>query len=81
MKCLTQARGDGAWGQLQDAYFLAEGGKKELGVLFDKLEREYGKPVYGGEGKKLGPLSEKLLPAELVKELKTLPQAPTVKGR
>jgi hypothetical protein len=81
MKCLTQARGDGTWGQLSDAYFLAEGGKKELGGLFDKLEKEHGKPVYGGEGKKLDPLSDKPLPAELVKELKTLPQAPTVKDR
>ena len=25
MKCLTKAGGDGTWGQLHDAYFLAEG--------------------------------------------------------
>src|SRR5579872_7077072 len=37
MKCLTRAQGDGTWGQLHDAYFLAEGERKKLDALFNKL--------------------------------------------
>jgi hypothetical protein len=81
MKCLRLAGGDGTWGQVHDAYFLAAGDKNELSVLFSKLEKEYGKPVYGGEGKKLDPLSDRPLAAELVKELAALPEAPAVKDR
>lgn len=77
MKCLTQAQGDGTWGQLHDAYFLAEGGKDLEGV-FGKLEKQYGKPVFGHDGKKLEPISDKPLPPELIKELQTLPMAEKV---
>jgi hypothetical protein len=47
-KCLTRATADGKWGQLHDAYFLAEGGDGELTNLFAKLEHQYGKPTFGG---------------------------------
>jgi hypothetical protein len=65
MKCLTKAGGDGAWGQLGDAYFLAEGAPMELNAAFSKLEQEYGKPLFGEKGKKLNPISEKTLPANV----------------
>lgn len=80
MQCLTQAQGDGTWGQLHDAYFLAEGGK-ELNEQFDKLQGKYGKPVFGRDGKKLAPISDKPLPAELIKELQSLPHADKVQGK
>jgi hypothetical protein len=64
MKCLTQAQGDGVWGQLHDAYFLAEG--KDLDDLFGKLKEKYGMPVFGRKGEKLEPISDKPLPAELI---------------
>lgn len=72
MKCLTTAQGDGAWGQLHDAYFLAEGDRAELDALFSKLGKKYGKPVFGQEGKKLGPIPDQPVPADVVKQLKEL---------
>ena len=75
MKCLTQAQGDGIWGQLGHAYFLAEGDKKELDALFGKLQKQYGKPIFGQEGKRLNPIPDKPVPAAVVKDLKALPRA------
>jgi hypothetical protein len=75
MKCLTRARGDGTWGQLHDAYFLAEGGHKELAALFDKLKAKYGVPVFGRRGKELRPISDRPMSVELKKQLKALPEA------
>jgi hypothetical protein len=80
MKCLTRAKGDGTWGQLHDAYFLAEGDAKELKAVFSKLEKEYGKPVYGEKGKNLEPISEKAIPATVIDALKHLPHAKEVEG-
>jgi hypothetical protein len=74
MKCLTVAQGDGIWGQLHDAFFLAEGGRQEVTVLFDKLQKQYGKPTFGQEGKRLDPISDRPLSAKLVGELKALPR-------
>ncbi len=81
MKCLTRAEGDGVWGQLHDAYFLAEGAPKKLDAAFSKLAKEYGKPVFGGkqEGRKLEPLSDKPLPQTLIDALQHLPQAAKTK--
>jgi hypothetical protein len=78
MKPLTSAGGDGVWGQLNDSYFLAEGDGKKLDAVFRGLEKKYGKPVYGAEGKKLEPLTAKPVPAEVVKALKSLPRAEAI---
>jgi hypothetical protein len=80
LKCLTQAQGDGVWGQLHDAYFLAEGGRQELKTLFGELQKQYGKPTFGQEGKQLGPISDKPLSAGTMRELKALPKADKVPG-
>ncbi len=72
MKCLTRAQGDGTWGQLHDAYFLAEGGSKELAALYHKLRGRYGKPVFSGQGKQLRPISNKPIRADAVRALKAL---------
>ena len=61
MRPLTRAKGDGDWGQLHDAYFLAEGNKQKLEAVFAELEPHYGKPSPGGSGKTLGPLSDRPL--------------------
>ena len=79
MKCLTRAQGDGTWGQLHDAYFLAEGDKGRLATIFRELEKEYGQPVMGG--KKLKPISDKAVPATVIEALKALPRAKAVKGK
>ena len=81
LKCLTQARGDGMWGQLHDAYFLAEGRGEELGGLYRKLREQYGEPVFGRKGRKLDPISDKPFPAKEVKGLEALPQAPKARDR
>ncbi len=75
MACLTKAGGDGTWGSLHDAYFLAEGGDEELNGVFARLKKQYGDPVMGGKGKKLGPISDIPLDKTLIDALKQLPRA------
>ena len=79
LKCLTRAVGDGTWGELHDNYFLASGGTNELGAVFSSLEPQYGKPVYGGKGINLKPLTDKSLSKGLLKQLNHLPRAAAVK--
>ena len=79
MKCLTEAVGDGIWGQLHDAYFLAEGDPKKLETTFAELEKEYGKPIFAQKDKKLDPLSNQPMPAEVIDALKHLPLANKVR--
>jgi hypothetical protein len=81
MKYLTRARGDGTWGQLHDAYFLAEGDTTELSAVFSRLEKEYGKPVIGTKGKGLDAISDKPVPATVTEDLKRLPHANAVKDK
>jgi hypothetical protein len=75
MHCLTKAKGDGIWGQLHDAYFLAEGDRTELDRFFAGLAPEYGTPVYGGGGKSLGPISNAAIPPTVIASLQNLPHA------
>jgi hypothetical protein len=70
--------GSGRWGQLNDTYFLAEGSKEQLEPVFAKYEPKYGKPVFGVDGNMLPPVTNKLLSASLIQELKNLPKAPSV---
>jgi len=78
LKALTQSGGDGKWGTLHDAYFLAGGRMENLNTVFAKLEKDYGKPTFGGKGIKLDPISDKAVDANVIKELKDLPKAPAV---
>jgi hypothetical protein len=75
MKCLTRAQGDGAWGQLHDAYFLAEGGSKEVTALYAKLQKRYGKPALGGQERQLRPISDKPIRPDVVRALRALTKA------
>lgn len=70
LKCLTRAEGDGTWGVFHDSYFLAAGDTNELGAVFSGLEPQYGKPIYGGKGTPLDPISDPGLSPDLIKELK-----------
>ncbi len=72
MKSLTRAQGDGIWGQLHDAYFLAEGGNKQLATLYGQLQKRYGKPVFGGQRRTLRPISNKPIRPDVVRALKAL---------
>lgn len=75
MKCLTKAAGDGTWGQLHDAYFLAEGDPAALNDVFARLKEKYGPPVLGEKGKKLEPIPDSPLDEKLIETLKKLPRA------
>jgi hypothetical protein len=76
--CLTVARGDGQWGTLHDAYFLAEGNREQLDRVFDALRERYGAPRFGKQGERLDPISDRPLSRELIAALKALPRAPVV---
>ena len=78
MKCLTRAVGDGKWGELHGAYYLAEGDDPKLAGVFAKLETEYGKPAIGGKGKHLAPIPHETLAPLLVEALGKLPEAKAV---
>jgi hypothetical protein len=80
LSCLTTARGDGTWGRLHDSYFLAEGEISRLAALYESLAPRYGKPVLAEGGKVVGPISDRRLPAEIVRELETLPRAAAVRS-
>ncbi len=81
MKCLTHAQGDGIWGELKDAYFLATGDPARLNACFSGLELDYGKPLLGGKDKPLPPISDKPMPPGVTSEIARAPDAPGVDGR
>lgn len=78
LKCLTMAQGDGTWGKLHDAYFLAEGSEQNLKTMFAGLQKEIGDPVFGEKGKKFDPITDKPIPPKVVEALKNLPRAQKV---
>jgi hypothetical protein len=82
MKCLTKAGGDGTWGQLHDAYFLAEGDPAALNAVFAAWKkRKYGAPIMGQKGVSLSPISDIPLSKKLIAALKKLPRADEVGKR
>jgi hypothetical protein len=78
MRCLTRCGGDGIWGQLGGRYFLAEGDAGKLRAAFARLEKDYGKPVFGVQGKDLPPVADQPLGEAVVAEFKALPRAEAV---
>lgn len=80
MKCLTKARGDGRWGQLHGAYFLAEGDSKGLEQVFESVKEKYGARTDGEKSKALEPIANEPVPQEVVAALQTLPAAPSVRS-
>ncbi len=79
MKCLTKAGGDGTWGQLHDAYFLAEGDRAALNGVFAELKKKIRAAGHGGRrGEQLEPISDIPLDEKLIAALKKLPQADEV---
>jgi hypothetical protein len=69
MKPLTVAKGDGKWGRLHDAFFLAAGDDTRLGDIFSSLQDDYGTPVFPVEGKTIDPLPETPINPDVVKAL------------
>jgi hypothetical protein len=70
MKPLTLAVGDGKWGELHDAYFLAEGDDARLQDIFSSLQDDFGHPAFATKGKALNPLSNTPIPATVIESLK-----------
>ncbi|MFN0021429.1 MAG: DUF3472 domain-containing protein [Pirellulaceae bacterium] len=81
LTCLTQAKGDGTWGQLHDTYFLAEGSEENLKTMFAGLGKTYGKPALGEKGKRIDPISDKPVPPKVIEALKNLPHANKVEDK
>jgi len=81
LSCLTDANGDGTWGQLHDTFFLAEGDTAKLEAVFTGLAPKYGKPVFGEKGKNLARISNKPMPAAVIAALKNLPRAARTTGK
>ncbi len=74
LSCITRASGDGIWGRLGNAYFLADGKKPKLNSAFRRWQKIYGKPVMGpGTRKKpVGPIPDQPIPAQTLTELRAL---------
>jgi hypothetical protein len=77
----TRAGGDGTWGQLHDAYFLAEGDTAELNAVFASVEPKFGKPIFGNQGSKLAPIGDKPVPASVLKALRNPPRSEPTKDK
>jgi len=80
LKLLTRSGGDGIWGQLDNSHFLAEGDKNELNAIFTKLEKNYGKPLFGNKGDKLEAVPDLPVPPKVTEALQHLPITGKVKG-
>ena len=80
MKCLTKAGGDGTWGELHDAYFLAEGDPAALNDVFAQWKKKEVRSAHHGQRREraLGPISDIRLPKRVVMALKKLPRANAV---
>jgi hypothetical protein len=78
LKCLTKAGGDGTWGQLYDAYFLAEGSDAALNGVLIELKKKHGQAVMGTEGRQLEPIADAPLDEKVITALKKLRQADEV---
>jgi hypothetical protein len=79
MKCLTKAGGDGTWGQLHGAYFLAEGDAAALRGVFARLQDRYGRPLMAEKGKTLAPLTDVPPDKAVIEALQHLPRAKAAK--
>jgi hypothetical protein len=60
---------------------MAEGDKAKLNAVFAQVEKDDGKPVFGGGDKNLGSIPDKPVPTEVVAALKTLPRANEAKDK
>lgn len=75
---LTRAEGDGKWGRIGDAYYLAEGDDAALAKILQEAEAKWGKATVATKDIKPEPLPATPLPEETRKALEALPQAPPV---
>jgi hypothetical protein len=78
LKPITKGGGDGPWGELHDAYFLATGSKANLDKVFASIKPKYGDPAWGGKSIELPPIKATPVPPEVVKQLQHLPPPPSL---
>jgi hypothetical protein len=69
---LTVAHGDGLWGQMGNAYYLAEGSPENLKRVFDQAVPQWGNLRDGTLAPKLNPLKPKRLSKQLLRALESL---------
>jgi hypothetical protein len=73
---ITTGTGDGQWGELHDAFFLANGSTANLDKVFASIKAKYGEPTWGHKGDDLPPIRAAPVPAKVVEQLKKLPGPP-----
>jgi hypothetical protein len=76
MTCLTKATGDGRWGELNNAYFLAAGDDDKLQKTFDSLAPQYGQPLFGEKGAHLPPIPDQPVPPDVIAAITNPPVVP-----
>lgn len=80
MRCLTKASGDGLWGTMNDAFFIAAGDRSKLAIVLKGLEPKYGQAVFEEQKQTIRRISDKPIPADVITALQNPPQAAAVKG-
>lgn len=74
LTCIRGAVGDGTWGQLGGAYFLADGSRGNLDKAFRRWRKAHGSPRMPTARRPLGPIPDQPLTAATVAELRALQQ-------
>ena len=69
---IRNATGDGTWGQLGGAYFIASGSKANLEAAYARWAKTYGAPRLPKPNRPLAPIPMRSLPAGTLEELKAL---------
>lgn len=76
---VTEARGDGNWGVLNDSFYLAEGDEDALAPIFEQAKKPGMEVVRGKEDRSTLRVTARKVPASVVRALERLPRAPAVK--
>lgn len=76
---VTEARGDGNWGVLNDTFYLAEGDEDALATVFEQAKKPGTEVVRGKEDRSTLTVGARKVPASVVKALEKLPRSAGVK--
>jgi hypothetical protein len=76
---VIEARGDGKWGVLNDAFYLAEGDDEALAPIFEKVRKPGTNFVQGPDDHTTLTVKARKAPRAVLRALETLPRSPAVK--
>ncbi|HTJ00578.1 MAG TPA: DUF3472 domain-containing protein [Dongiaceae bacterium] len=75
LQALTRATGDGTWGRLHDAYFLASGATNALNTVLAGVEAAYGPPEFGRADHPVPPLTARAVAPAIITALQKISEA------